>query len=65
MNLKERYLSPTPRNVKVWLLVIKAAIGAAIAHSYVIDNPSLMFFFTIAGAVVNELAQLTVDTPKE
>ena len=58
MKIWDSYLSPTPTNVKKWLLAVKGIIGTIAGSAFISGKETLAFWLMLAGAVINELGNL-------
>ena len=53
-----QYFKPTPKNVRKWLLAGKSLIGTIATAEYFNGSPSRAFWIMLAGAALNEFANL-------
>lgn len=64
-SLWEAYLSPTPKNVKKWLLAVKAVLLLAAGSGKLAEHSDFAFWILILGAGIDGLANLLTDENNE
>jgi hypothetical protein len=61
----KQYFQPTPKNLRKWLLAGKSLIATIATHEFFSGNANNAFWIMVAGAALNELANLIGETPNE
>lgn len=64
-SLWEAYLSPTPKNVKKWLLAVKGILGSAAIGEYFSGDPDVAFWLVVIIGIINEAAGLLTENTDE
>lgn len=59
------YFKPTPTNLQKWMLALKGLIALLAANEALSSRPYFALAALIAGYVLDELAKMFSETPKE
>ena len=61
----KNYFKPTPKNIQKWLLALKSIMATVGGAAYFSENQKAAFWILIAGAAINELANLFTNGTEE
>ena len=61
----KNYFKPTPKNIQKWLLALKSIMATVGGAAYFSENQKAAFWILVAGAAINELANLFANGTEE